>query len=225
MSRLLAVLAAALTTALTACGEGAPDQGTASPMPASSSPAMTAEPPPGGAEAAWYDDYELSLARQGADTGTVWLAGWFMPEALDSPQAADMEVRWREAPGLSRDAPHSELVRAAFAALRGEGPVDLLNPLEGVPLELRASSVEQRDGRATAVLDFGAGIEAANQRGSMGRGAASAQFLAMVAHYFPEAEQVVVTVEGRGAPTLFDEEGWDAPVPLEPVRGPGEGGA
>ncbi|HWH31940.1 MAG TPA: hypothetical protein VNU01_04655 [Egibacteraceae bacterium] len=213
-----AALVLLATLSMVACAGGTP------PSPADGQQGQTQAAVPGELPAApedttWYDDVEMAQAQVEADVDTVWLAGWFAPEALDGPTVADMEPRHRKAWGLSPDPTREELARAAFAALEGEGPVDLLHPLEGVQLRLLSAGVEDRDGGPTAVLDFGAGISATNQLGSAGGQAAKAQFLAMVAHYFPDARQVVVTVEGRDAPALFHDEVWDAPVPLEPTAG------
>lgn len=213
MTRLVFVLAAlSLTSALAGCADQDPG-----PAGRDASPTAAAEAPdalPTGSEdATWYDEVEMAQARPQADVDTVWLAGLFMPEALDAPTPADMEVRYRKAWGVPPDPTPEESVRAAFVALQGAGPVDLLNPLEGVALDLLGLRTVDGDGRVTVALDFGVGILDTNQLAVDG-GAARAQFLANVAHHFPDAEQVLVTVDGASRPTLFHGQGWDAPVVL-----------
>lgn len=182
-------------------------------------PVPPAQPTPGATEStaggpapdlAWYDAEEMAAA--GEDTGVVWLVGWFVPEALDGVTAADLEARYRKALGLAPEAGAEKRARAAFAALADPGPVDLLNPLEGVALRLTSGRVEDRGGVPTAVLGFDGGINATNELGGYAADAET-QFHAMVAEYFPDAVQVVVTVDGAPG-SLFGGKPYGEPVSL-----------
>lgn len=199
-----------LALVLSACasgGDGETDPG--GQAAATSSPAS----PPvgsGSADATWYDAEEMAVAQD--DVAVVWLAGWFVPEALDGVTIADLEVRYRRVTGLPGDAPAEQLAQMAFAAMADPGPVELVNFLDGVSLRLLSGRVEARDGTPTAVLDFDAGIAATNQLGDYAPDAET-QFHAMVREYFPEAVQVAVTVDGAGA-ELFGGKAYGTPVAL-----------
>lgn len=203
-------LSALLALSLGACGK----DDTAAPTGDTATDAADVDRAPPDApvedELLWYDEHE----RAAAGEGVVWVAAWFAPEALEDPTVADMEIRFRKAPELTPEASMLDMARVAFAALEGEGPVDLLNPLEGIPMRLLGAKVEDRSGVATAVLDFGEGLPLSNGLGSAGGQAAEAQFHAMVAEYFPDATQVVVTIEGNPAGELFHGKSYDGPVTL-----------
>lgn len=205
LHRRLAVLAmGVLALPLTGCGgEAQPPPGT-TPTGQDTSQASPSE----GADLTWYDEEERAAAAAGPET--VWLAGWFVPEALEGVTIADLEVRYRQAATLDADA--AAMAQAAFAALADPGPVELINPLEGVTLALLSGRVEDRDGAPTAVLDFGPGIAATNDLGHLAADAET-QFHAMVREYFPDASHVVVTVEGAGA-ELFAGKPYGSPIPL-----------
>lgn len=199
---------AALALGLAACGQDSPAPHD-TPPPSETAP-ETAAP---AEDTTWYDDEERAAEDAAAEGEIVWVTGWFAPEALDGPTVADMEPRYRKAAGLAPDADAVQRAQVAFAALEGEGPIDLLNPLEGVALRLLGARVEDHDGAPTAVLDFGEGIAGTNQLGSEGGAAAEAQFHAMVREYFPDATQLVVTVEGAAA-DLFHGKAYGRPVAL-----------
>lgn len=206
-SRWLTVIAVgALALTSTGCGGDPQPSPAASPGDGPTAQASVSE----AADLTWYDEEERAAVAAGPDT--VWLAGWFVPEALDGVTIADLELRYRQAAGLGPDADAGRLAQAAFAALADPGPVELINPLEGVALELLSARVEDRDGASTAVLDFGAGIVATNQLGHLAADAET-QFHAMVREYFGDATHVVVTVEGAAA-ELFAGKRYGAPVPL-----------
>ena len=200
-------LATALALGLVACGEDGPSQ---DPPPASEDTQGTAAP---AEDTTWYDQEERAAEDAAAEGEIVWVTGWFAPEALDGPTVADMEPRYRKAAGLAPEADAAARAQAAFAMLAGEGPVDLLNPLEGVTLRLLGARVEDRGGAPTAVLEFDEGIAATNQLGSEGGAAAEAQFHAMVREYFPDATHLVVSVEGAAA-ELFHGKAYGEPVAL-----------
>lgn len=205
--RLAVVAVGGLVLSLTACGGG---DAQPSPDSPSTGQAGSQASPSEAADLTWYDEEERAAAAAGPDT--VWLAGWFVPEALDGVTIADLEVRYRRAAGLEPGTDAEGIARAAFAALADPGPVELINPLEGVTLALLSGRVEDRDGVPTAVLDFGQGIVTTN---ALGHAAADAetQFHAMVREYFPDASHVMVTVENADG-ELFAGKPYGNPIPL-----------
>jgi hypothetical protein len=128
------------------------------------------------------------------DADGLWIVGFFFRRdwECDDTGGEDLIRRFRLLSEGGRGLSEDTLLRKTFAAFEGAHPAGLSNPLEAVRLELLGARVEG----ATVYLDFGRGIYASNSMGTCGGSAMAVQFVALVQHYFPEAGEVCVLVEG-----------------------------
>lgn len=69
----------------------------------------------------------------------------------------------------------------------------LSNPLQHVPIDLLSA----REQGQTVTLDFSHWIGETSRRGTCGAAAMNSTFLATFRHYFPKANRLCLTVEGK----------------------------
>jgi hypothetical protein len=142
----------------------------------------------------WVTKEEMRAWQEQHGTDGLWVVGYFLPPdwGCYETRRNDLVPRWKLLSGEEEDLARAEFVRKALAALEGAAPDGLSNALERVPLRVLRVHFE----RETVYLDFDPGIYATNSMGTCGGSAMAVQFVATVRHYFPEAGQTCVVVEG-----------------------------
>jgi hypothetical protein len=142
----------------------------------------------------WVTEEEMRTWQEQHETDGLWVVGYFLPPDWECYETRrnDLVPRWKLLAQGEQDLARAEFVRKALAALEGAVPDGLSNALERVPLRVLRVHFE----RDTVYLDFDPGIYATNSMGTCGGSAMAVQFVAAVRHYFPEAGQACVLVEG-----------------------------
>lgn len=180
-------------------------------LPETASTAQEAEP----TGSAWMTEQEMTTWQERHNSQGAWVVGFFLPRdwACYKTGSEGLIRRFQllsEGRALSQEA----LLGKAIALLEGPAPAGLFNPLEAVHLKLLNAYV---DGD-TVYLDFGPGIYATNSRGTCGGSSMAAQFVALVHHYFAEARDVCVLVEGipsgQDGDALVFHDSVACPIPL-----------
>lgn len=143
---------------------------------------------------AWLTEDEMLAWQERHDAEGTWVVGFFLSPGSECSKTGpgDRIPRFQLVSEDELAPTREELLRWALAALEDSAEVGLSNPLAGVPLELLTARVEAD----TVYVDFASGIDATNNTGSCGGSAMQAQFLAVVDHYFPQADAACVLVEG-----------------------------
>ncbi len=169
-----------------------------------------------GPAAEWLTEAELdAVAVEHPDM--MWLAATFLPEGIDEPVRLDeFETRYIAfVPGEGQ----LDVVPAAeaFALLRGAHPDGVHNALADVELQLLGYAVEG----SIVTVDVGEGLAATRSFSSTQGRLAFNQFTGMLAHYFPEAGEAQVTVEGQPDPETFGGIDTTAPFSLRETQASG----
>lgn len=154
-------------------------------------------------DGSWVTAEEMEAWRADEGHTGTWIVGYYFPGDFDYTSFdPDMLVdRWKRLSDDDLDMSSGELARASYEALGRRPPPDLTHSLAGIDLDLRSATLE--DGLVT--MDFGPGILFASS-GTSGASAMATQVAAIAAHYFPQANDLCLLVEGDQRALFHDFE-------------------
>lgn len=177
-----------------------PDAGSTTapePGPSEPAPADTGDAPEPHADARaveWVDD-EGRIAWQvanGRDGG--WIAGYFRTREAVALGTDEPPVKfWTRVSDEGEDHPREDLLKMALEMLTSRPPEGYDSAVAGADLRLTSAVL---DGTWLAVDHPDGTVLTDNDYGSAGAAEFAYQYLAVLQHYYPEAETVCVSIDG-----------------------------
>lgn len=149
------------------------------------SPRITSTPTAEATDTEWAEN---------PDATGHWIAAFFGPDT-DEVCGDDLEPvrRWKKVSDVEEDATAEDDLRLALRTLVDAKPKGLWNTLIGKRLDLLGASVN--GDRVT--FDFDEGIRETSNTGTCGASAYDATFTPTLRHYYPEAKEICLTVNGK----------------------------